>query len=52
MFVANQYRIRVESSPSPAPISTYGGLEAVLIGGSEEGGGVVDFVNNTFLVTQ
>lgn len=47
-FIANQFRVRVESSPSPAPISTYGGLEAVLIG-EVAGGGEI---NNTFLVTQ
>jgi len=43
-IVANQYRIRIESSPSPAPISTYGGLEAVMIGH--------DYINETFMVTQ
>lgn len=54
--VANQYRIRVESSPSPAPISTYGGLEAIVIGESadDEDQHVMQqqLVNSTFLVTQ
>lgn len=43
-ILANQYRLTLESSPSSAPISTYGGIEAVLIGH--------DFINETFLITK
>lgn len=52
--IANQYKIRVESSPSPAPISTYGGLEVIVIGsnGLEHGDNGAELVNSTFLVTQ
>ncbi len=46
LFAANQYKITLESSPPlGVPISTYGGVEAIVINGND------DF-NETHLITQ
>ena len=42
-FCANQFKISLDSSPSPAPISTYGGIEVLI--------STRDGLNESFLIT-
>lgn len=43
-FCAHQYHVRVESSPSPVPVTSYGKIQLTLIGDSD--------INETFTLTQ
>jgi len=44
LIAAHQYHVRVESSPSPAPVTSYGKIQLTLIGESD--------INETFTLTQ
>jgi hypothetical protein len=44
LISAHQYHIRVDSSPSPVPVTSYGKIQLTLIGDSD--------INETFTLTQ
>jgi hypothetical protein len=44
MIAAHQYHVRVESSPSPVPVTSYGKIQLTLVGESD--------INETFTLTQ
>ncbi|XP_019760176.2 uncharacterized protein LOC109537746 isoform X2 [Dendroctonus ponderosae] len=43
-FCAHQYLVRIETSPSPTPVKSYGKIQVTLIGDS--------FLNETFMLTK
>jgi hypothetical protein len=44
LIAAHQYHVRVESSPSPVPVTSYGKIQLTLVGDSD--------INETFTLTQ
>jgi hypothetical protein len=44
LTAAHQYHVKVESSPNPIPVTSYGKIQLTLIGNSD--------INETFALTQ